>query len=454
MARRSKRADAGGEAKDGLMANWPATTVSLWPIDKIIPYDKNPRTHPQAQLDLLAKSMQEDGVTMPILCDEVGIIIAGHGRRLAALQNGFTEYPVVVARGWSEEKKRVARLKDNSIGLLSGWDVELIKGEIRDLKTQGYDVMELGFPELQLRSLGVSIGMIGDPNVAQDEAPEPPKNPVSRTGDLWLLGNHRLLCGDSFDPVDLDRLLGNNLVDAFMTDPPYAIYGSSTGIAADISDDKMVRPFFEKLGMIIAGRMKEFGHAYICCDWRSFATVWHGMKFAGLVPKNCIVWDKGGAGLGSNYANTHEFIAYFVRLPPSKAMTSGNRSGQRIVNASNIIRENRVTGDERQHNAAKPVAMLERIIGYATDAEEVVADLFAGSGSTIIACERSKRRAMALEMEGKFVDVCVQRWQAFTKGQAILDGTKHTFDDVRLQRSIESGSKKKRAAPAALPAQK
>ncbi len=192
-AKREKRASGAPGANAGLSPapfdppQWPAARVEMWKIGRIKPYDKNPRTHPEAQIEFLAASMRDEGVTMPILVDEGGVIIAGHGRLLAAIKNGFDEYPVVVARGWSEEKKRAARIRDNTVGLMSGWDAELIKGEIAILKTSGYEIPLLGFPEIQLRGWGISSGTDGatDPD---DPVPEPPKNPVVRRGDLWLLG--------------------------------------------------------------------------------------------------------------------------------------------------------------------------------------------------------------------------------------------------------------------------
>jgi DNA modification methylase len=268
------------------------------------------------------------------------------------------------------------------------------------------------------------------------DAQPPAGPPVARAGDLWLMGEHRLYVGDTFNADDRALLLpGGMLGDCVVTDPPYAIYGSSTGIGADISDDKMVRPFFEAMARALANSVREFAHIYACCDWRSYATLWGGFKEARLSPKNCVVWDKGSAGLGNSYANTHEFVAFFARLPPQKAMQSNARRGQRPVHRPNIFRCNRVTGEERQHNAAKPVALLTFLIENSTDEGELVLDLFAGSGSTLIACQATGRRCAAMEIEPRYADTTVRRWQAFTGLQAHLgtpDGP--TLSEIAVSR--------------------
>ena len=187
--------------------DWPAAhPPEMWALDRIKPYPKNPRVHSEEQVAALAADMLADGVTMPILVDEAGEVIAGHGRLLASQANGFESYPVVVARGWSDEQKRSARIRDNQRSLQSSWSPDLIHAELADLKLGGYDLQLLGFPENQLRGWDISLGT----ESAQDPeaVPEPPKNPVVRRGDLWLLGDHRLLCGDATSESDVAMCLG------------------------------------------------------------------------------------------------------------------------------------------------------------------------------------------------------------------------------------------------------
>lgn len=241
--------------------------------------------------------------------------------------------------------------------------------------------------------------------------PDPPAEPITARGDVWTLGEHRVMCGDSFADADRARLLDGETVAMVLTDPPYAIYGSSTGISASIADDRMVRPFFTQMWRAVAGVLPMFGHAYVHCDWRSWSSLWETARGLDLVFKNMLVWDKGGQGLGSMYAQTHELLAFIVREPPQKAMTSGKPTGQRMIHRPNMLRFQRPHGDERLHNAAKPVDMLAELIGNSSDEHDVVLDMFAGSGSTLIAAGRLGRRCYAMEQDPATVDVICARAQ-------------------------------------------
>lgn len=261
------------------------------------------------------------------------------------------------------------------------------------------------------------------PKPDEDVIPEPPRVPVTKVGDVWKLGRHVLVCGDCFDEKTRKRVLSEP-IDLVLTDPPYAIYGSSTGIGADITDDRMVRPFFEQLFRVVERTLKPFGHAYVCCDWRSYAMLWESSRAArtggayGVWPKNCIVWDKGGSGLGSNYANTYELVAYFMKLPTPKAMKGSSERGIRSVLKPNIVHENRPHGDDRQHNAAKSPALFRGFVENSTDAGERAVDFFGGSGTTLVACEQLGRVATVFEVEPKYCDVIVERWERLSGGKA------------------------------------
>lgn len=413
------------------------------------PWKGNPRTHPPAQIEALRRSIREFGFTQPMLIDEKGRIIAGHGRREAAMLEGHVEGPAIELHGLTEGQKRALGLVDNKLPLSAGWDESLLKVELEALKADGFDLTLTGFsPRETNRLLGSSSSGRTDP----DESPPPPEKPITRAGNLWVLGKHRLLCGDSFNAEDVERLIGKRKVHMVLTDPPYAIYGSSTGISSDIADDKMVRPFFEKLGTVIAERVQEFGHVYVHCDWRSYATLWHGFKSARLSPKNCIVWDKGHFGLGGMYGNAHEFVAFFARLPPQKAMTSGNKRGQRpVVGCANVFKCSRVSGPERQHNAAKPVELLSWLIDNSSDEGQNVLDLFGGSGSTLIAAHKRERAALVMEMEPRFCDVIVERFQAFTGEVAMLEGERTTFAALKEKRHGARAASSEKQTPAQAP---
>jgi DNA modification methylase len=399
------------------------------PLAQLRPWEKNARQHSPEQIEQLRKSIREFGFTNPVLVDAQFNVIAGHGRILAARAEGLEELPAIELRGLSETQKRALVVADNQLALNATWDDELLKLELGTLKSDGFDLNITGFTDKELKRL-LSLS----PGSGADDVPEPPKHPVTRTGDLWMLGRHRVLCGDSFEPYDVERLLQKHKANMVLTDPPYAIYGSSTGIAADIADDKMVRPFFEKLGRVLADNTLEFGHIYVHCDWRSYATLWHGLKSAQLAPKNCVVWDKGSSGLGNSYANTHEFVAFFAKLPKQKAMTSGNKRGQRPVHQANIYRANRVSGAEREHNAAKPVDLLAWLIGNSSEEGHLVLDLFGGSGSTLIAAHKEQRVCSMMEMEPGMVDVTVERYQRFAAEPALLEKDGRAFATVKEER--------------------
>jgi DNA modification methylase len=286
------------------------------------------------------------------------------------------------------------------------------------------DIIATGFSEHEIKAL-VRLTLPPSNEDNDDVVPEPPRVPVTKIGDVWELGDHVLVCGDSYVPEV--RALGfrGRIADCVVTDPPYAIYGSSSGIGADIADDRMVRPFFEQLFRFIEPIVKPFGHIYVCCDWRSYSALTESSRAArtggeyGVWPKNLIVWDKGGSGLGNNYANTYELVAYYAKLPTPKAMKSSTKErGQRQVLKSNIFRDDRPRGDDRQHNAAKSPKLIAFLIDNAADPGELVVDFFGGSGTTMIAAEQIGRRSVCFELEPRYCDVIIERWQRKTSGKA------------------------------------
>ena len=230
------------------------------------------------------------------------------------------------------------------------------------------------------------------------------------------------MCGDCTDPNDVDELMDGTKADAVWTDPPYAIYGSATGISSSIADDRMVRPMFEKILRVCAQTTKVFGHIYICSDWRSWPSWWEMAKRTSLEAKNCIIWFKGGGGMGSNYANTYEMVGFYANMPERQTMQSSEKRGnhQLSVYKPNFVNLPRVTGDERQHNASKPIKLIEFNIQPSTDEGGIVVDWFVGSGSTIIAAEKLGRRCYAMEIEPRYVDVSIRRWEIYTGKKAVL----------------------------------
>ena len=392
-----------------------AEAAAVWlPVAQLRPWAANPRKNDPAVASV-AQSIKRFGFGAPIIARSENLeIIAGHTRLKAAIQLGLDRVPVRLLDLDPAEAHLLA-LADNRLNEKADWlDAELasiLASYSRE------DAALAGWDDKELAELLDELDDKADESHDDEEPPAPPAEPITQEGDLWELGPHRLLCGDSTKPEDVDRARNGFPVQLIVTDPPFAIYGSSTGIGADIADDKMVRPFFEALFKMIARIVPDFAHVYAFCDWRSWAAVWDGAKRSGLSPKNMLVWDKGG-GLGAMYQNSHELVAFFSKLPPPKAMKSGKETGERCVFASNILKFARVSGDDRQHNAAKPVDLIRELVKNSSNAGDTVADLFNGSGSTLLACEREGRNYVGLELEPKYCDITVARWEKLTGKKA------------------------------------
>lgn len=421
-------------------------SLSYDPLSLIQRAARNAKLH--AEADLAASFGRFGMVAAVIVNDGTGRLVAGHGRvdvlvarkaageppprRVLVATDGDWLIPVLHLTFDSDAEAEAYLIADNRLGELGGHDDEVLAEILRDIAAQPGGLTGVGYSDDEVAALLESSGLGGGDDAGgggggggdgtnEDHVPEPPAEPKTKDGDLWILGDHRLICGDSLNADVRARLLeGVGYVDLVLTDPPFAIYGSSTGIGADIVDDKMIRPFFEQIFRAISASIREFGHIYVHCDWRSWSAIWDAAGRAQISVKNALVWDKGSSGLGSNYANTYEMVGFFARLPPPTAMKSTTRRGQRSVFSPNLVRHNRVVGDERLHNAAKPVAMLRDLIENSSDVGEVVLDLFGGSGTTLIAAEQTRRRARVAEIEPRWCDVIVSRWERVTGKTATL----------------------------------
>lgn len=438
--------------------SWPAARVELWPLERIIPYDKNPRQHSTEQVDLIARSMMEDGVTAPILVDEAGVIIYGHGRRMGAEKNAFAQYPVVIARGWTEQKKRAYRIKDNSYALLSTWSPDLLRIELNELSLAGYEMPLLGFDDVQL------VSFLSVPSGADPEAtPEPPVKPISRPGDLWQLGKHRLLCGDSTKADAVERVLDGKKPHLMVTDPPYGVEYDPTwrddagGIFGDgkakmrglVQNDN--RAGWKEAWDLFAGDV-----AYIWCASLTSDLAIIEIEAAGLKRRSQIIWRKPHFQLSrGDYHWQHEPCWYAVR-PGRKSRWNGDRTQSTIwdIAGMNPAGRNRDEGNERTgHGTQKPVECMQRPIQNNSKPGDYVYEPFAGSGTTIIAAEVLNRYCLAIELAPNYVDVCVLRWQAFAKGEAILAGDGRTFAQVTKDRNkTKKVNGAKPAAPQKAPA--
>jgi DNA modification methylase len=258
--------------------------------------------------------------------------------------------------------------------------------------------------------------------------PEPPAEPTTKPGDLWSLGNHRLLCGDSTNIQHVERLMDGHKADMVFTDPPYAIYGSSTGVGDDVADTKMIQPFFREIFASMALSLN--GHFYVCCDWRTYPILNDLLHGAGFAVKNMIVWDKVHMGMGMFYRNTHELI--ITGYPRGERIKMRGKKTYGTVSDSNVWSFQRES--KKQHTAQKPVELSARAISNSSAKGEIVLDLFGGSGSTLIACENTARKCRMMEMEPKYCDVIVKRWEEFTGNTAICHPSDSHFanteDDI------------------------
>lgn len=415
-------------------------------LDDVVGADRNPKGHADA---VIAESIDRFGFVEPMVIDErTGKLVAGHGRlaQLRARRDAGLDAPdgvvlargvwtVPIVRGWASSDDGEAHALGVAINRsteLGGWTDDLAP-LLAELAGTDRGLAGVGFDHGDVDRLLAELGTPPEPKAARDHEGDdspigPASRPFTRRGNVWHCGEHRVMCGDSFSADDRAALLGDVVPDVALMDPPFAIYGSASGISASVADDKMVRPFFEQLGRTIADLMPPFAHVYTCCDWRSYATLWDGFRSAGLTPKNCLVWDKGSFGLGSNWPNTHEFVAFHAKLPPDRAMTSARKTGQRqVLNHPNILRYPRVRGDEREHNAAKPVAMFAEILEVSSDPGGVVMDLFGGSGTVLAAAVAAGRVSYTMEYEPGWVDVTCRRYQRLTGEAPTLDGEPHDF---------------------------
>ncbi len=419
------------------------------------PAKRNPKRHaPEA----IGASMERFRYSRALVLDErTRRLVHGHGQRetLLELKRGGKEAPegilvdgsrwlVPVERGWAsrdDAEAAAAAVAHNRATELGGWNDEDLGETLRELAAEDDALLAAaGYEEADLAELvggsvggggihgdgggagggGAGLGGAGGEDAELDAVPDEPRRVWVKYGQLYALGRHRVLCGDSLTP-ELGRALAGLQVAEVVEDPPYAIYGSSTGVASEIADWEMVLPFFEAVLRRARELLPMFGHSYVFCDWRSFAPWVIAAKRAEMALRNKLVWDKGGSGLGSNWANTYEEVAYFSKLPQQATMRgTSEQRGVRTVHRPNLLRHPRPTGEEREHNAAKPVALLRELVTAGSDEGQVVLDMFCGSGSTMVACEAEGRICVTADKEPKWVQVAIERWQRVTGRKAEL----------------------------------
>ena len=411
------------------------TTLKTVPTGVLIPYARNSRTHSEAQVSKIAASIREFGFLNPIIVDGDNGIIAGHGRVMAAQKLGLAEVPVIEAAHLTEAQKRAYVIADNRLALDAGWDDAMLKIELQDLDLGGFDLTLTGF------DLGELTDLLADPTAGltdEDAVPEVPAIPLTVAGDVWLLGRHRLMCGDSTSIDAVERLMDGRKADMVFTDPPYALFGNSTGVAG-ITDDNMVRSFFRDIMVNLKVTAKPYAHLYMCCDWHSAFSLEAVARSIELKAKNLCIWDKGDGGVGAMYQQCYEMVWFFDNSPTVKTTMGKAKAGVRTVQGKpNIWRVKRHMKD-RVHNAQKPVDLVRIPMGASSDAGDLVLDLFGGSGTTLIASECEARTSRLMELDPKYCDVIVKRWQDYTGQAATLEATGQTFAEMEVTRDKATG---------------
>ncbi len=408
--------------------------VTYRPIDSLVPNQRNARTHPKRQLEQIVASIREFGFTNPILIDPDGAIIAGHGRLLAAKAMALADVPTITLEELSEAQKRALRLADNKIALGAGWDVDLLQLELAELST--LDV------EFDLSVTGFSTGEIdvvlrGSPDPDDEAIPAVPKTVRTRLGDIWILGDHRVGCGDGRDVSFLQTVIGEGRrVDAAFLDPPYNVRISGHANASGrhrefaMASGEMTQDEFRAFladSLDACARVSRDGAVhFVCMDWRHMDALGSvGNAIYGELLNLC-VWNKSNAGMGSLYRSKHELVfAFRVGTAPHFNAVELGRHGRNRTNVWDYASVNSLVGSRREdlalHPTVKPTALVADAIQDVTRRGELVLDTFLGSGTTLIAAERTGRRFRGLDIDPTYVDVALERWSAITGDKPLLD---------------------------------
>lgn len=385
-------------------------------VATLIPYAANSRTHSDAQVAQIAASIKEFGWTNPILVDGDNSIIAGHGRLLAARKLNMDEVPVIVLDHLSKAQQRALVIADNQLALNAGWDMDMLKAEIEDLKLDDFDIDLLGFDEKFLDGLLEPEPTTGLTD--EDAVPEVPETPKTVLGDVWVLGNHRLMCGDSTSIDAVDKLMNGAKADMVFTDPPYGV--DYKGINNDDRSglDGLLRGAFSSyLATSKSGAAIYVFHSDKCAD------IFHSVFREFFHFSSMVIWAKNSLTLSrTDYQSQHEPCLYGWM----KGGTHTFYGDRKQVSVWRFDKE-RVEG----HTTPKPVALIERALSNSSKGGDTVTDLFGGSGSTLIACEKTNRDCRMMELDPKYCDVIIKRWQDFTGKQAIHAETGEPFDAAR-----------------------
>jgi DNA modification methylase len=403
--------------------------VQQWPVEKLIPYARNARTHSEEQVAQVAASITEFGWTNPILVGGDGVIIAGHARLLAARKLRLREVPVIVLDHLSETQRRALVLADNRLALSAGWDEEMLRVELESLKEESFDLDIVGFTAEELEAILAGPEETRDGLTDEDAVPDEQEAVVSAAGDMWVMGEHRLLCGDSTQMEAVEKVLAGGLADMVFTDPPYSVsYTGKTARKLTIQNDDLGAGFEQFLRDACVNIMAVTkGAIYICMSSSEIHTLQRVFREAGGHWSTFIVWAKNAFTMGrSDYQRQYEPILYGWREGTDHFWCGARDQGDVW-----FIKKPHVND---LHPTMKPVELVERAIRNSSKGRDTILDPFGGSGTTLIACERANRQARLIELDPRYCDVAVTRWQRWSGLTATLAGDGRTFEKIAAAR--------------------
>lgn len=423
----------------------PELQVVYRPLEDLSPFIGNARTHSRKQVAQIATSIEAFGFTNPILVDERHEVIAGHGRLLAAKSLGLASIPVIVLSDLSEAQKRALRLADNKIALNAGWDTEVLKIELDALTDLSFKLELTGFATGEIDVISADT-----PDPDDEIVPATPNAPVTRPGDLWRLGEHRLLCGDSRQIEVIASVMGDALADAAFTDPPYNVRIDGNAVSrgthaefamasGEMTPAEFTAFLVQTLGACAAVSRDGAVH-FVCMDHRHVGELTTAGDSVYGQRLNICVWNKSNAGMGSLYRSRHELVFVFRvgQVPAFNAVELG-RHGRNRTNVWDYASVNSFRGSRREdlalHPTVKPAGLVADAIRDVTRKGERVLDAFLGSGTTLIAAERTGRICHGVEYEPRYVDVAIERWSAMTGRSAILERTGASFEKLKAQQA-------------------
>ncbi|MGD9713375.1 MAG: site-specific DNA-methyltransferase [Thermomicrobiales bacterium] len=435
-------------------------SIEMLPVAKLRAYSGNARTHSRKQVRQIAESIRRFGFTNPILISDQCEIIAGHGRAMAAKQLGMAEVPTLRLSHLSDEERRAYVLADNKLALNAGWDSEILAIELQALIDFDFDVTLTGFSlaEIDLTLDQAREASSAATDAAADAIPELPEMPVTRLGDLWLLGRHRLLCGDARSAQDIGLLLGEEKADMVFTDPPYnvPIDGHVGGLGAVrhrefafASGEMTPSEFTDFLRLTLGNAVavaKDGAIAFVCMDWRHMREMLAATEPLFSELKNLCVWNKSNGGMGSFYRSKHELIFVFkVGTAPHTNSFGLGETGRYRTNVWDYAGISSIGAKRMEelamHPTVKPTALVADAIKDCSRRGEIVLDVFAGSGTTIIAAELCGRIARVLEFDPAYCDTIITRWQNYTGKRATLAVGGRSYETVADERRPSGGAK-------------